>query len=386
MTPPSAPDPTSSPGQGVSRVTVPADVDRPDRLVAGLTARQVLILAATGAGLWLAWQAAGRVVSPVVFAGAAGPVAVIAFALAVGNRDGLSLDRWVAAAIAHARAPRRRVHAPEGVPDPPGFLPEGFPRGPVPAPAEPVADGVDPAGGIDLGREGTALIARASTVNFALRTPGEQDALIGAFAAWLNGLDAPVQLLVRATRLDLSATVAALSTNAPALAHPRLEAAALEHAAFLADLAATRDLLHRHVLLIHHQPPTRTRGNTHDATDGTDKAAGSAVSRLHRRAEHAARRLAAADIHVTALDGPAATALLNTACNPDTTPPDPADLHEREIPTHHSVGGPTVRGIERNADSTRREGLLTGPWSTGGTHGNIPAHQKSEEGVSFGGR
>jgi hypothetical protein len=316
MSPPPTPPSSSSAGRARTRVAVPADVDRPDRLLAGLTARQVLIVAATAAGLWLIWQAARHVVSPVVFAAAAAPVVAVAFALAVGVRDGLGLDRWVAAAVAHARAPRRRVHAPEGVPGPPGFWPEALSGGPVPAPADPLAAGITPDGTVDLGRDGTALLARASTVNFALRTPAEQDALIGAFAAWLNGLDAPVQLLVRATRLDLTAAVEALRENAPALTHPLLEAAALDHAAFLADLAVTRDLLHRQVLLVHHRPATRTR---HDA----DGATASVASRLHRLAEHAAHRLAAADVHVTTLDGPAATALLTAVCNPDPITSDP---------------------------------------------------------------
>ena len=36
-------------------------------------------------------------------------------------------------------------------------------------------------------------------MNFALRTPREQEQLVSVFAAWLNSLDAPVQILVRAT-------------------------------------------------------------------------------------------------------------------------------------------------------------------------------------------
>ena len=42
-----------------------------------------------------------------------------------------------------------------------------------------------------------------------------------------------MQILVRAGRADLSAAVAALRDAAPALPHPALEQAALEHAAFL---------------------------------------------------------------------------------------------------------------------------------------------------------
>ena len=76
-------------------------------------------------------------------------------------------------------------------------------------------------------------VAAASTVNFALRTPAEQHALTAAFGRWLNSLRGPVQILIRAQRVDLSAMAAALREAAPALPHPALEAAALDHAGFL---------------------------------------------------------------------------------------------------------------------------------------------------------
>jgi hypothetical protein len=48
--------------------------------------------------------------------------ALAALALAVGRRDGLSLDRLLAAALHQARSPRRLVPAPEGVAPPPGWI------------------------------------------------------------------------------------------------------------------------------------------------------------------------------------------------------------------------------------------------------------------------
>jgi PrgI family protein len=296
--------PTSPHPGDPGRVAVPADVDRPDTMIAGLTARQTLILAAAALGLWLLWQATRHVVSPLAYTAAVSPLAATAVALALGRRDGLPLDRWLLAALAHARTPRRQVNAPEGIPTPPDILPVHLTPGPVPAPATGLADGVDPDGTVRLGRDGASVLARVSTVNFALRTPAEQGTLVAAYGAWLNSLDAPVQILVRATRLDLAPTVAALREHAPALPHPALEAAARDHAGFLAELAAGRDLLHRHVLLVHHQPPGHPSGST--------------TARLARGVEHAARRLAAADLTVTRLPGLAATAVLHDACNPDT--------------------------------------------------------------------
>jgi hypothetical protein len=133
-------------------------------------------------------------------------------------------------------------------------------------------------------------------VNFALRTPSEQDALVASFGRWLNGLNAPVQLLVRTHRLDLSETVERLRAAAPSLPHPALEAAAAEHADYLEALAARRDVLHRQVLLTAREPHPG-RGRTRAA--GLDV---SAPMRLHRRLDEAARALSGAQITVRAFD------------------------------------------------------------------------------------
>jgi hypothetical protein len=89
------------------RVRIPADLNAPDRVVAGLTARQVAILAVAAVPVYLAWQQlAGRIPVPVL-AGATAPIAAVAVGLALGRRDGLGLDAWLLASLAHRRRPRR---------------------------------------------------------------------------------------------------------------------------------------------------------------------------------------------------------------------------------------------------------------------------------------
>jgi hypothetical protein len=327
-----------------ARIRVPADVERPDQVIAGLTARQAAILTVTAVVLWLLWQAVHAFVPPMVFMGCAAPVLATGTVLALGRRDGLSLDRYALAALRHARTGHRQVHAPEGVLPVPGFArtltTSAVP--PAPVPAQPVAQGIDAHGVIDLGRDGTSVIGAVGTVNFALRTPAEQEALIGAFAGWLNSLPGPVQILIRADRADLTPAITALRRDAPALPHPALEAAAGQHADFLSGLAATRDLLHRQVLLTHHHPaagpakPSTGGASGHPGPGGRSWLAiraprtsprsrttavsgqGEASGRgLHRRAEDAARMLAGADVAVTALDGPTASALLAASCSPN---------------------------------------------------------------------
>jgi hypothetical protein len=302
------------PDSGAEPVRIPADVDREDRLLGDLTARQVAILAVAAVALWLAWLATRHLLPPAAFAGAGAPAAIAAVVLALGRRDGLSLDRLAAAALRQARSPRRLVPAPEGVHPPPRWITPTVAAGagPLPAPLRLPATAVSPAGAVRLGGDGAVAIAAASTVNFALRTPAEQQALTAAFGRWLNSLQNPAQILVRAHRIDLSATISDLRSGAAGLPHPALEAAAIAHADFLEDLAAGRDLLARRVLIAVREPT-----------------AGQAAQRI----ADAARALSAADLAVTALDGPQAAAVLASCWDPARRPPPPGTAAPGQVIT-----------------------------------------------------
>ena len=158
-----------------------------------------------------------------VFAVLAAPVAVIATALAIGQRDGLTLDRLLAAAWRQARSPRRMVTAPEGVPAIPDWVAPGLARqaGPAPAPVTPPWQLVTPDGVIGLGGDGAAAVCAVSTVNFALRSPAEQDALTAAYGRWLHSLTGPVQILIRTGHADLASAISLAPRGRPVTARPR---------------------------------------------------------------------------------------------------------------------------------------------------------------------
>jgi len=161
------------------------------------------------------------------------------------------------------------------------------------------ATAIHPSGPVSLAGDGAVAVAAASTVNFALRTPAEQQALTAVFGRWLNSLQQPAQILIRAHRIDLSAMAAELRDNAPALSHPALERAAADHASFLEALAEGRDLLARQVLIAVREPT---------------------ADRAWRRIGDAARALAAADLAMTPLDGRQTAAVLAACCDPAHTP------------------------------------------------------------------
>jgi PrgI family protein len=282
---------------------IPADVERPDRIAFNLTAPQLVILATTGLVAWLLATAAQLLVPPVVADALALPLVAVGAALALGQRDGLGLDQLALAALRHVRTARYQVPAPEGVPAPPGLL-AGIPTGSPPGPLTLPTQGIDPDGLVDLGGDGMALVCQASTVNFALRTPAEQEALVAAFARVLHALTGPVQLVVRTERVDLGRLVRDLDERAGGLPHPALEQCARDHARFLGELARRRDVLRRTWLLVFRDPTRPDAG-----------------VRLARRAEQAAALLQAAGVQLAPLDHPAAHAAVGRAVDPDSPQP-----------------------------------------------------------------
>jgi len=340
-------------------VRIPADVDMPDRVIGSLTTRQITILAITGLVLYAGWTLTRTLMQLPVLLALAIPLGAGATVVALGQRDGVSLDRMLLAAIRQRMAPRHYAAAPKSPHPAPAWLSaqasgaraeyprnrattgyqEQVPGSVMRLPAKTVTE----TGVIDLGRDGLALVAVASTVNFGLRTSTEQEALIASFGHYLHSLAAPVQILIRTLRLDLSAQITDLRRQADGLAHPALQSAAIEHAEFLTQLSEHSELLRRQVLLVFREDlrpqgsptdlggsstsvmlgsllPARPRGGV-DGDQGGEGIRRAAEARLVRRLGDAVELLAPAGIVVTALDTRQASAVLAAACNPDTLLP-----------------------------------------------------------------
>lgn len=290
---------------------VPADVDTPDRVLYGLTARQVALLAATGALLWLAYRTLTPVVPAAVFGIAALPIGGLAAAVTLGRRDGISMDRWIAAAVKAARAPRRLVAASGATPAAPRWAPapgagndsrttrttRTTAAAPALAPLRLPAHAISDGGVIDV-EDGRVALTAATTINFDLRSPGEQHALVDGLGRWLNSLSNPVQIVISTRRVDMHAYADQIAQRLDALPHPALVDAAAGYAQFLRDLATDRDPLDRHVLIAH-------QAGAHTGPGGA-----------RRQAEHTSRALTGLGAATRVLDGGQVTDALVGACDP----------------------------------------------------------------------
>lgn len=310
-----------APSDAPSAIRIPADISRPDRLLGPFTARQTAILTGAALVLYGGHWATRPFMPPLAYVIMVIPVAGAVAALALGRREGIGLDHFLTAALAHARAPKRRVHAPDDVASLPAVVPARWAKaqGPLPAALRMPYAGITPDGVLDLGRDGKAAVAMCSTVNFELRSVAEQQGLTAAFARWLNSLTGSTQLLVRCHRIDLAPLADALQHDAATLPHPALEQAARAHADFLTDLAMSGNLLGRQIVLIAREEAA-AHGIRRNAGEGR------AIQRLHE----AVRALAAAEITVTPLDAERSADLVSAACNPD-TPASPDGGLEGEI-------------------------------------------------------
>ncbi|MTK05194.1 PrgI family protein [Micromonospora sp. CP22] len=279
------------------RARVPADVDAPDKVLYGLTFRQLAILAVAAVVFYGGWRSLHTLLPAALLIGAGVVLGGLVFGLAVGRRDGLPMDQWLLASIRHQRAPKA-LSTTDTTSRLPDWVDATAGRMPLPAPLRLPATAIADDGEIAL-PAGPAAIVAATTVNLALRTPGEQQALVDTFGRWLNSLSTPTQVVVSAQPVDLASHATGLEATAHRLPHPALEAACADHARFLDDLAHRRDPLRRQVLIV-------TRAHT----------GGRGGHAARRRADDTARSLSGLGVTTRALNGDAATAAIAACADP----------------------------------------------------------------------
>nr|WP_269799851.1 MULTISPECIES: PrgI family protein [Pseudofrankia] len=302
-----------------SRVRIPADINVADRVLAGLTVRQLALVApAVLMAVCLFWLLSPYLPVAAV-AAVCVPVAGAGIAVALGRWGGLPADRYLAAAASYAREPKLYLPATDdssvgGEAPAAGWLPDVDSARRAAAPARPLATSVDAAGVLDLGADGVAVLAEVDGVNLTLGSVAERAAKATAFARTLNALAGPLQITIRATPVRLAPHITRLRDQARILPDPALAAAAVDHANFLDELAAGRTLLARQILLTAREPlPAGVRGR-----GGVEAAAGRALRRL----EEAAALLGLAGVTVRVLDAAAVSVLLAGLAQPG-SPPSP---------------------------------------------------------------
>jgi hypothetical protein len=92
-------------------------------------------------------------------------------------------------------------------------------------------------------------VLEVGSLNFALLGDSEREATMAGFAAFLNGLSFPVQIVVRVLPVDVAGYLESLEQRARQLSGP-LSDLAHDHVAFVRRLARNRTLLERRFYLV----------------------------------------------------------------------------------------------------------------------------------------
>lgn len=289
------------------RFRLPANIDMPDRIVAGLTFRQLVILAIDALVIWGLFLALGSSLPPAVLISMGVVMGAAGLALATSTPEGLGIEKLLLLAARFFRTPKQQVVAPEGIPES-GLAPSAAPiRLPI--------NGLTEDGYVDLGRQGRAAICRATGINLTLRSEKEQSALIEAFSRFLNSLDGPVQILVVSRPVDLKRLIGEMAEGAAALEHPALRRAAGEHIAFLKNLTGDRNARRRELLICF-----RSSLETPEAE-----------MQLRRRVEQAQGLLRGLGIALHPLQTEEAAACVSAVADPEQTSPDRSIDHSAEV-------------------------------------------------------
>lgn len=288
--------------EGVSPVPVNADLEIDDKILGPFTARQAAILAAGAVSLWLAYACLHHLVPPVVLLAAALIIGGALVATITTKRDGLSLDRYLMAAVRHHRRINRHVNLDADEPVPSGLAPLELP-----------VAGLDQAGALDLGSEGAAVLIECGAVNLQLRSGSEVRTVLASFGQALNAIGGAFQVAVSAHRIDLTGQAERIDSGAAYLAHPLLEDRARAYAGLLRELGADRDLIARRVLLVLREDGPASRaaaGVLHRAAQAASLLGGCGITARVLTAPEAAAALAAAS-------EPRRSAPLAAGCPPD---------------------------------------------------------------------
>lgn len=97
---------------------------------------------------------------------------------------------------------------------------------------------------------GAALVLQTSALNFSLLSEKEQSAMIYAYAALLNSLSFPAQILIRSQKKDVSSYLDFLKEKEGAIANPKLKEHMASYMDFVANIVKKRNVLEKEFLIV----------------------------------------------------------------------------------------------------------------------------------------
>lgn len=100
-----------------------------------------------------------------------------------------------------------------------------------------------------VGRDRFSAVLEALPINFGLRSPKDQERLVNAYTAFLNGLSFPIEILVRSDLLRLDEYLGELKSGEEDI-EPHLRPSLGDYIEFLHETATVQHLVRRRFFII----------------------------------------------------------------------------------------------------------------------------------------
>ncbi|PJE50404.1 MAG: hypothetical protein COV29_04520 [Candidatus Yanofskybacteria bacterium CG10_big_fil_rev_8_21_14_0_10_36_16] len=97
---------------------------------------------------------------------------------------------------------------------------------------------------------GLRSVVEVGSMNFELKSPSEQEAIINAFKEFLNSIDFSIQIVVNSRKLDIRPYLAYLDTLTQSVEHELLKVQAAEYSRFVKGLTELANIMSKKFYII----------------------------------------------------------------------------------------------------------------------------------------
>lgn len=100
-------------------------------------------------------------------------------------------------------------------------------------------------------KNGTMLaVILVSSINFALKSEDEQNAIIASYVSFLNSLDAPLQIVIQSRQLDLDEYIALIKSAEKNQTNDLLKLQTAEYLQYISELVELGDIMTKRFYLV----------------------------------------------------------------------------------------------------------------------------------------
>jgi hypothetical protein len=180
-----------------------------------------------------------------------------------------------------------------------------------------------------LMKDGTVrAVLLVSSINFALKSGEEQEAIIQAYITFLNSLEFPLQVVIQSRRMNIDKYLASLSEQERLTTNDLLRAQIADYRNFVKELVELGEIMQKKFfMVVPYDPVTSKRKNwftrfsealsPSTAANLNQKQLSDRVEQLARRVDLVTGMLASMSLQAARLDTQGLIELYYTAYNPD---------------------------------------------------------------------